>query len=104
MRFRAALPILLCFAPMLAWADPFPKGDPLIGKKLVTENHCAACHAQKFGGDGSRVYTRADRKVTTPQKLAAQITICAAQLNLALFPDDEEHIAAYLNREYYKFK
>jgi hypothetical protein len=37
------------------------------------------------------------------EKLKAQVALCNTQLNLKLFPDDEEHIAAYLNATYYKF-
>jgi hypothetical protein len=32
-----------------------------------------------------------------------EVAACNAALNLKLFPDDEEHIAAYLNEAYYKF-
>ncbi len=85
-------------------AEPFPKADPAAGKKIVMEGGCAACHVRRFGGDSASLYTRADRKVTTPAKLLAQIAACNTELNLAWFPDDEEHVAAFLNREYYKFK
>ena len=55
-------------------------------------------------GDGTAMYTRSDRKVTTPGKLKAQIAVCNAELATNYFPDEEEHIAAYLNLRYYKFK
>ena len=35
-------------------------------------------------------------------KLKAQVALCNSELNLQLFPEDEEHIVAYLDREYYK--
>jgi hypothetical protein len=31
------------------------------------------------------------------------VALCNSELNLQLFPDDEEHIAAFLDRTYYKF-
>lgn len=85
-------------------AQPFSKGDPDIGRKLVTEQKCAACHARIVGGDGSQLYLRDNRRVTTPEKLRAQIAYCNSELKGGLFPEDEEHVAAFLNREYYKFK
>jgi len=90
--------------PLLAAAAPFPKGDSALGKKLATDAECAKCHSGRVGGDGSRMYTRAERKVTSPGKLLAQVRMCNTQLNTGWFPEEEEHVAAYLNREYYKFK
>lgn len=74
------------------------------GKKLIADSKCEACHVRKVGGDGSVIYTRPDRKVTTRSKLLPQVERCSAELNLGLFPDDEAAIAAYLNATYYKFK
>lgn len=79
------------------------QGDPAEGKKLVAEHKCEACHHNKTMGDAKAVYLRKDRKVTSMEKLKAQVSRCNAELNLKLFPDDEEHIAAYLNATYYKF-
>ena len=90
--------------PLLAAAAPFPKGDPALGQKLATAANCTKCHSGKVGSDGSRIYTRAERKVTSPSKLLAQVRMCNTQLNTGWFPEEEEHVAAYLNREYYKFK
>ena len=65
---------------------------------------CVACHVRRVGGDGTRMYTRIDRKVTTAGKLKAQVAVCNAELSTGYFPEEEEHIAAYLNLRYYKFK
>lgn len=73
------------------------------GKKLVDANKCELCHHNKTMGDAKAIYLRKDRKVTSWEKLKAQVTACNTQLNLGLFPEDEEHIAAYLNQAYYKF-
>jgi hypothetical protein len=78
-------------------------GDPLEGKKLVAENGCETCHHNKTLGDAKAIYLRKDRKVTSLPKLTAQVAMCNTQLNLKLFPDDEEHIVAFLNDTYYKF-
>ena len=74
------------------------------GRKLVTESKCEACHASKVGGDGSDIYSRKDRRVTSRSKLLPQVAYCNSQLNLGLFPEDEAAIAAYLNSRHYKFK
>ena len=78
-------------------------GDPAEGRKLVEEKKCEICHNNKTYGDAKAVYLRKDRLVTTPAKLKAQVALCNSQLNLGLFPEDEEHIAAFLDQAYYKF-
>lgn len=93
---------LLAAAPALA--DPFPKGDPAQGKKLLQEAKCNACHVSMFGGDGSGIYTRPDRRVKSAEQLRSQVRFCATQVKANWFPEEEEHVAAYLNRQYYHFK
>lgn len=86
-----------------AHAAPFAKGDPKAGKALHDKT-CTKCHVNLFGGDGSGIYTRADRKTKTAQQLAARISGCNANTGAGWFPDDEAHVGAYLNKQYYKFK
>jgi hypothetical protein len=90
--------IALAGAPS-GWAA----GDAVQGRKLVAEKSCETCHHNKTLGDAKAVYLRKDRKVTSLEKLKAQVTVCNSELNLQLFPDDEEHIVAYLNDKFYKF-
>ena len=78
------------------------KGDPAAGKKLA-DRDCVMCHQKKFG-EASAVYTRADRKVRTPDQLLAQVRFCNVELKTNYFPEEEEHVAAYLNAQYYRFK
>ena len=78
-------------------------GDANEGRKLVAEKHCETCHANKTMGDAPAVYTRKDRKVTSLEKLKAQVSLCNSELRLEMFPEDEEHVAAFLNAEYYHF-
>lgn len=80
----------------------FGAGDPAVGKPMVDKD-CVACHERKFGTD-ARAYTRIDRKVHTPEQLLAQVQLCNVELKAGYFPDDEEHVAAYLNARYYGFK
>ena len=73
-------------------------------RKLIADAKCEACHLSKVGGDGSAIYLRKDRRVTTRSKLLPQVARCNSDLSLGLFPDDEAAIAAYLNATHYKFK
>lgn len=86
-----------------AFAAPFDKGDANTGK-ATHEKQCANCHIARFGGDGSKIYTRADRRVKSASSLAQQVTTCNAMLGNQLFPEDELHLSAYLNSQFYKFK
>lgn len=99
MRLHAAL-FISALAALPATAAP----DPAEGKKLVEEKRCETCHHNKTLGDAKAVYLRKDRKVTSLAKLKAQVAACNTELNLGLFPEDEEHIVAFLDREYYRFK
>lgn len=94
---------LLTLSAALAHADPFAQGDAKIGKQMVDKN-CIACHASSFGGDGSGIYTREDRKIKDAKGLIQQIRNCNTNLGLKWFEDEELHVASYLNKTYYKFE
>ena len=60
---------------------------------------------QKTGfGNGDMIYTRSDRKVTDLNKLKSMVARCNTELRLDLFPEDEADVAAFLNKQFYKFK
>jgi cytochrome c5 len=82
---------------------PFRAGDTKTGKAMV-DRDCVSCHAQRFAGDPDQMYRRSDRRVKTPAQLLAQVQGCNANLGKGYFPEEEEHVAAYLNLEFYKFK
>ena len=86
-----------------AQAAPFEKGDANKGKVLA-DKQCVACHVSMYKGDGSSVYTRADRKVKNPVQLATRVAGCNANTGAGWFPEDEVDVSAYLNKTYYKFK
>ena len=67
------LTLLLLLAAAPALAGPFDKGDIKEGK-ATHEAKCNGCHAGKFNGDGSKIYTRADRRVKTASGLSQMIT------------------------------
>jgi hypothetical protein len=100
--------MVACLATMLASAalaqqpPPLDKGDVKAGKVLADKD-CVACHQRQFGS-ATTIYTRADRKVRTPEQLLAQVRYCNVELKTGYFPDEEEHVAAFLNEQYYRFK
>jgi cytochrome c2 len=99
------LPVLLALVAASAAAQApasFAGGDPKQGAAMTSKD-CNGCHVRRFG-DVTSAYTRIDRRVNTPAQLKAQIAYCNSQLGTGYFPDEEEHIAAYLDLEYYKFK
>lgn len=87
-----------------AMAAPFADADIATGEQLHAKL-CVECHQSRFGGEnGTAVYLRPDRRVQSASALTQQITTCTTMLNLDLFPEDELHLAGYLNKHFYKFK
>ncbi|QJR15092.1 hypothetical protein [Usitatibacter palustris] len=99
MTARILAAALLGLAPWVALAAP----NAAEGKKLVEASKCETCHHNKTQGDAKAVYLRKDRKVTSMAQLKTQVARCNTELNLSLFPEDEEHIVVFLNDTYYKF-
>ena len=87
-----------------AGADPFPNADPNAGKKYFDEAKCNACHASIVGGDANQIFTRSERRIRDAQQLLKMVRFCVDRTGAGVLPEDIEHIAAYLNREFYKFK
>jgi len=98
MGLRAASLLLL-----LSMTAPAALADAAAGQRLVEEKQCETCHGNRTMGDAKAVYLRRDHKVTTLEKLKAQVAACNSQLGLGLFPDEEESIVEYLDATYYRF-
>ena len=94
--------VLLSLAT-IASANPFPKGNAETGQKLFEKYDCNQCHNSMMGGDGNRIFTRVDRRRTTPEGLIEQIGMCSGNVNAHLTEQEIQDIAAYLN-VFYKFK
>lgn len=94
--------ILLCAAGS-ATASPFPDGNAQTGKAMFDKYKCNSCHAAMLGGDGSAIFTRANRKVHNAGELIEQIKICGGNVGANLSTQDAQHLGAYLN-QYYKLK
>ena len=84
-------------------AELYRGADLADGARLIAEHRCSECHARKFGGDGSSVYRPAGR-VNGPGPLRGMVEQCNLELNLGLFPEEVNSIAAVLNRDHYRFK
>jgi mono/diheme cytochrome c family protein len=66
------------------------------GKQLQQKN-CMSCH-------DDAMYTRENRKVTTPAGLKKQVRRCEQTLGLQWFDEDIDAVSSYLNDSFYKFK
>ncbi len=93
--------VLLAAVALPAAAHAAP--DPAEGRKLVAEKGCEDCHRRKVRGGAGAIYLRKDRRVTSLPALKAQVSACNTELNLGLFPEEEESVAAFLDATYYRF-
>lgn len=101
-RAVAAASVLAIALPALAQTGaPYARGNAHEGQ-TIAERDCVSCHAAKFGS-ADAIYLRRDRRVTTPAQLLAQVQRCNAELAKGYFPDEEESVAAYLDRDFYRF-
>lgn len=88
---------LIALLPMTAAAD-VERGERLHAQ------HCQGCHQGMIGGDGSTLYTRADRRVRSLPALGRQVNRCKDNLGLRLFDEEVSDIVHYLNQSYYRFE
>lgn len=83
-------------------APPWGDADPKAGYQKHQEK-CAACHIRLYGGDGSKMYTREGRLLSTQLDVLQRVAACNSQVHSGWFPDEEAEVAAYLNQQFYKF-
>jgi len=98
MRIPILLLALLTLMPPALAAVDLEKG------KRLHDKQCVSCHVKRYGGDGSQMYLRSDRIIHSRTALGQRVATCNAMTDAGLFPEDEENIAAYLAKRYYKFK
>lgn len=103
MKFLLPIALLVAAAPALAQSDAFPFGDPKVGKSVL-EAKCSGCHIARFGGDGSRMFTRPERKASSAASVLAWVQRCNANIKTGLSTEEEQSVAAFLNEAYYKYK
>ncbi len=96
--------LLLALFACIAQAAPFEAGNADNGGKLFTRYECSSCHQAKMGGDGSAIFTRPDRLVRGADAIIPRIKFCSGNIGAQLTAQEEQDLAAYLNRRYYHFK
>ena len=101
---KTLLPVLsLSLGLSVAHAVPFAAGNAAHGKELV-EKSCASCHTALYGGDGSKMYTRPERKIKSAEQLASQVKSCNSAAGADWSAAEQSDAAAFLNQRYYHFK
>lgn len=83
-------------------AEPWGDADQAAGATLHQEK-CIACHVRMYGGDGSKMYTRDGRMLSTRLEVLQRVASCNAMVSAGWFPEEEGHVAAWLNVTYYRF-
>jgi len=100
----AALLLPACLlAPPGRVADPLGKAVPKLGKKHH-DKLCMTGHVRLYGGNGSKMYTRDNRLLSTKLDILKRVATCNAQTKVGLLLTEEAEVAAYLNQQYYHFK
>jgi cytochrome c553 len=89
--------LLLLTATCLLAAGVLPAAAVADNGATLHQEHCTSCH------DDS-VYSRKDRRVTSPAGLKKQVQRCELSLGLKWFDEDVDDVVNYLNKTYYKFK
>lgn len=95
---------LICLLPLAVYAEePWGKVDLQTAKPLH-EKSCISCHVRMYGGDGSKMYTRDGRLLSTKLDVLQRVASCNAMVSSGWFPEEEASVAAWLNQQYYHFK
>jgi hypothetical protein len=101
---RLTIIALLALLPLAASAEePWGKVD-LKSAKPLHDKACVSCHVRMYGGDGSKMYTRDGRLLSTKLDVLQRVSTCNAMVSSGWFPEEEASVAAWLNQQYYHFK
>lgn len=98
--------IIACIATLafpVQAEEPWGKVD-LDAAKPLHDKACQSCHMKMYGGDGSKMYSRDGRMLSTKLELLQRVAACNAQVSAGWFPDEEGSVAAWLNQHYYHFE
>ena len=71
--------------------------------KSLHDSKCTSCHISMQGGDGSKIYTREDRRVTSRDALEQQVQRCNINVRAGLSDTDVSAVTNYLSSTFYKF-
>ncbi len=98
MNYRHLFVAILITVPMIAAA-----GDPTNGKELYLfgdggdSQACTACHDDSYFLNPSNVTAK------SMAELKGWVQGCNQRFPQGWFPEEEDDVAAFLNREYYRF-
>ena len=73
-----AILLTLPLSVMALLAGEAEDGGPL------HDQFCLGCHVSMFGGDGSALYLRSERRVNSIEGLMGQVAFCNEQINVGL--------------------
>lgn len=91
--------LLLAITPLLL--SPLAVAADLANGKALHDGNCTQCHTTMFGGDGSGIYTRDNRRVKSLPGLDKQVRFCAQNLGHTWFDDEIGDVSNYLNSDFY---
>lgn len=77
--------------------------SPELAAKTLHDKSCTSCHSRMYGGDGSKMYTRDGRMLSNKLELQQRVASCNAMVSAGWFPEEEELVANWLNKHYYRF-
>lgn len=97
MKTQLCTAILFCTLSSTAMAADIERG------KSLHDDNCIECHVSIQGGDGSGIYTRADRRIDSLPALRTQVKRCKNSMGVSWPEDQIDDVVAYLNSMYYKF-
>ncbi len=103
MAFAVLSSTLLSSVAAQGLPEIFRGADLALGARLIQEHRCNECHARQVGGDGSAIY-RPMGRINTPGALRGMVEQCNTQMNLGMFPEEVNAVAALLNSDHYRFK
>ncbi|MEM7304416.1 MAG: cytochrome c [Pseudomonadota bacterium] len=72
------------------------------GKKLY-ESHCVDCHSRMTGGDGTVLYQRDDKIVSSMDSLSQRVRHCSEAAAPEWNESDIEAVTNYLNENFYHY-
>ena len=78
-------------------------GDAEKGR-IAHDSKCVACHTAQFGGDGSGIYLRTQRRVKSAEGLIKQVEFCNRQTGAGFSEEQINDVIKYLNESFYRFE
>ena len=99
----ACLSLLMSAVALATPPSGLAHGDLQLDNPL-SDKDCVACHARRLDGGADRLYVKVQRRAHNRAQLFEQPGYCSAEPGSGYFPEEEEHIAAFLNKQYFRFE